>query len=247
MSKASASSARSDNSSGNSRPPPYRRVAEISAAPLLATDSQASGTSMGSPASTQPGPARIPARIPDWDNDTTVDSKSSFELLLDWLDLPNTWQRFAAGSEGCSAAETSKQCPTWLACNFRPTKRTPQACRKMHDAFYKADDYRNGIGEGAGQYRINKAQGDDERARIEESADGEPFPIYFYHCQRLCPGFFRLGLDYKEGDFGQRCYRDDSTLSANPALTGFEEGLHARKAQRDAAFADETTPAALED
>nr|ODN92484.1 hypothetical protein L203_00761 [Cryptococcus depauperatus CBS 7841] len=37
MSKASASSARSDNSSGNSRPPPYCHVVEMSAAPSLAT------------------------------------------------------------------------------------------------------------------------------------------------------------------------------------------------------------------
>ncbi|WVN88650.1 uncharacterized protein L203_103861 [Cryptococcus depauperatus CBS 7841] len=261
MSKALESSVRPDNSSGNPRPPPYRRVAKISATLSLPSDPQASGTSIDPPASMQSRTAQISvgtrATAPlnpqgrrywldvrkDWDNDATLDSKSSFELLLDWLDLPNNWQRFAAGLEGCSATEASKQCSTWLASNFCPTKRTPKACRRklneMHNAFYRANDYRNGTGVGGGQYWINKAQGDDERARIAKSVDD--------HCERLCPGFFRLGLVYKEGDFGQQCYRSDSTLSVNPAVSGFKQDLHALEAQRDAAFTGEITSAAPED
>nr|ODN93717.1 hypothetical protein L204_04901 [Cryptococcus depauperatus CBS 7855] len=93
MPKASASSAPPANSSSNPRPPPRRHAAEISAAPSLPSYPQASGMSMGSHASTQPGPAQIPARTQliaslnpqgrrfwldvwkDWDNDTTVDSE----------------------------------------------------------------------------------------------------------------------------------------------------------------------------
>ncbi|WVO17888.1 hypothetical protein L204_105586 [Cryptococcus depauperatus] len=167
---------------------------------------------------------------------------SATPSLPSYPQASDNWQRFSAGLDGCSAVEAFKQCSTWLASNFCPTKRTPQTCKRklneMHDAFSKADDYRNGTGEGDGQYQINKAREDDERTRIKESVDN--------HCQRLCPGFFRLGLDYKEGGFGQRCYRGDSTLSANPAFTGFEQGLHARKAQRYAAFTGETTPVAPE-
>ncbi|WVN86092.1 uncharacterized protein L203_101251 [Cryptococcus depauperatus CBS 7841] len=62
MPKALASSAQPVNSSSNPRPPPRRRAAEISAAPSLPSYPQASGTSMGPHASTQPGPAQIPAR-----------------------------------------------------------------------------------------------------------------------------------------------------------------------------------------
>nr|ODN92375.1 hypothetical protein L203_00651 [Cryptococcus depauperatus CBS 7841] len=120
MSKASASSNRSANSSGDSTPPSYRCAAEISAAPSLPSGSQASSTSMGPPTSTQPGSAQIPEHRfwlnvrKDWGNDATIDSKWSFELLLDWLDLPNYWKRFAAGSEGCSSIDASKQYSAWL-------------------------------------------------------------------------------------------------------------------------------------
>nr|ODN76380.1 hypothetical protein L203_06446 [Cryptococcus depauperatus CBS 7841] len=185
MSKASASSNRSANSNGDSRPPSYRCAAEISAAPSLPSGSQAS---------TQSESLQIPTRTrptvslnsqghrfwldvrKDWDNDATIDPKSPFELLLDWLGLPNYWKRFAAGSEGCSSIDASKQYSAWLVSNFRPTKRTRQD---------------------------------------------------------LSPTWETLA--------------GDSTLSANPALAGFEQDLYAREAQTDATFTGGTTPAAPED
>nr|ODN92949.1 hypothetical protein L204_05125 [Cryptococcus depauperatus CBS 7855] len=225
---------------------------------------------MGPPASTQPGPAQIPARVPvtraephrsagfgstsgrtetmtlqstqsrllsfystGWTFPTPGNALQPVQKAVQLLRHPNNAPH---GLQATSALPRGRHrlVGRWtiispLSALSELTHRTFLQLNEMHGALYKADDYRNGTGEGAGQYRINKAQGDDERARIEESVDGEPFPIYFYHCQRLCPGFFRLGLDYKEGDFGQRCYRDDSTLLANPALTGFGQGLHARE------------------
>lgn len=63
----------------------------------------------------------------DWSADGSEENKSSLELLLEWLELPNNWKQFHSGKDGMTASRMQGNCSAWLRARFCRTRREPAA------------------------------------------------------------------------------------------------------------------------
>ncbi|ORY21687.1 hypothetical protein BCR39DRAFT_508313 [Naematelia encephala] len=107
----------------------------------------------------------VPARR-DWDNDATTDSPCSYELLLQWMEIPGNWALFKGGARGSSQTKGAQLCEEWLKSHFCPTQRKYLACQA------KVDDWLSGTGNGDGGKAIQDAS-DADRERIIQDVMGE--------------------------------------------------------------------------
>nr|ODN89253.1 hypothetical protein L204_06190 [Cryptococcus depauperatus CBS 7855] len=130
MSKVSASSNRSANPNGDSTPPSYRCATEISAAPSLPSGSQASGTSMGPPASTQPGSAQIPVRTRP-----TVSLNSQGHRF--WLNVRKDWDNELQSTQsGLSSLYSTGWIFPTTGNALRPAQKAAQLLRHPNNTLH---------------------------------------------------------------------------------------------------------------
>lgn len=66
----------------------------------------------------------------DWSRDGNADSPSSYELLVQWLELPDNWLYFHGGKFGGTQTKGSRRASQYLLDKECPTERTPSACQR---------------------------------------------------------------------------------------------------------------------
>lgn len=63
-----------------------------------------------------------------WEKDGSAHRTSSFELLLQWLEVPGNPARYKCGVDGMTQVEATRRCSIWLQQQGAPTFRRQHAC-----------------------------------------------------------------------------------------------------------------------
>lgn len=126
----------SENRSANrvQRPSPYPPSRDesqpldtpTSSQPHIAGLSQSVGTRISTPLNPQGRPYwRKTGK--DWGNDATIDSPSSLELLIRWLEIPDNWGYYKLGVNQGNQQKGAKKAAGWIKEHFGPSIKTWQA------------------------------------------------------------------------------------------------------------------------
>nr|ODN94479.1 hypothetical protein L204_04612 [Cryptococcus depauperatus CBS 7855] len=153
----------------------------------------------------------------DWHNDGTDRIPSSLSLLLDWLLIPGNYDSLR-GKSGSKAQDGYKRASDYLKERGCTTFRTPSGLRskitRLRLDWIKARDWKNGTGNGQGQYIINHAP-------VSRRADAERDVMD--NVRMICPEWDTVDPIFRDRDGGSVTLRSDSTRASKPVLRALKD------------------------